>query len=50
VADFGELKDFKGCEYKVHPDTHLDKGGIMIKDEAKVIPAAFKEIANKVAS
>lgn len=50
ITDFGDLKELKGCEYKVHPDTHLEKGGILIRDEAKIIPAAFKEIANKVAS
>ena len=49
IQDHGELKDLEDTEFKLHPHA-TDKGGIYMKDEAQVVPAAIKDITSKVAS
>lgn len=48
IKDFGELKDLEDTEYKLHPDA-TDKGGIYMKDEESVVPAAIKDVTTKLA-
>jgi hypothetical protein len=48
VADHGEILDLADSEFKLHPHAH-DKGGIFMKDEALVVPAAMKDITSKIA-
>ena len=42
------MQDLDDGEFKLHPHA-TEKGGIYMKDEAQVVPAAIKDITSKVA-
>jgi hypothetical protein len=48
VREHGELLDLEDTEFKLHPHA-TEKGGIYMKDEALVVPAAMKDITSKIA-
>ena len=41
--------DLPNTEFKLHPFSEMTTGGLLMKDPDNVVPAAFKEIAEKVA-
>ena len=49
ISDFGLIKEVPGMEHKVHSNAGV-KGGFDLVDAEGVIPAAIKEIGNKVAA
>ena len=48
IADHGELQDLEDTGYKLHPQA-TEKGGVYMKDDESVVPAAMKDITSKVA-
>jgi len=49
ISNYGELQKHPGGEFMLHPDANVEKGGFELKDEDGIMPAAFKNIAKKVA-
>jgi len=55
IRNYGELQPLEGAfdengeQYMLHPYA-ASKGGINMRDEDGVIPAAMKDLANKVAN
>ena len=54
ITDFGELQDLPGFspeeEIKLHPRAKLEKGGLIMPDNEKVIPKFVQELAKRIAS
>jgi hypothetical protein len=48
IANHGVLGDLEDTGFKLHPGA-TEKGGIYMKDEELVVPAAMKEISTRVA-
>tara|TARA_B110000503_G_C6951578_1_gene331240 strand:+ start:237 stop:401 length:165 start_codon:yes stop_codon:yes gene_type:complete len=48
IKDHGELKELEDTEFKLHPAA-TDKGGVYMKDDESVVPAAMKDITQKIA-
>lgn len=52
LTDFGDLQPLAGAprdaDLKMHPYAH-PKGGFIMADEEKIIPAAIKEMTKKIA-